>query len=175
MKAYSLLISALIISLAFYSCKKSNADSTTKPPPVSTWTLNGVSYTGDSSYAFTGFMGTPNGVLGTNSSGVDVGSYDSGAFDEIDLYFAKTPTASGTYTVIQQDNAIPTSSTEVSIDVISHYQRAGGYAFYSIGATGDTVNISVSGNKITASFANISVTDGGINEKVSGTIVAKEQ
>jgi hypothetical protein len=114
-------------------------------------------------------------VLGTNSIGVDVGSYDSGAVDEIDLYFAKTPTESGAYKVMQYFNAIPTSSTEVSIELISDYLKPGGYDFQSIGATGDTVNISVSGNVVTATFANISLSSGGTAGKVSGTIVAKAQ
>ena len=166
-----LLALALIISPAFYSCKKSNADST--KPPATTWTLKGISYTGDSSYSSTGDAGTRYPGKG------DVGSLDSGEVDQIDLFFANTHPASGTYAVIIADGLTPLSSTDVSIVVTTVHgnaQRPGGSYFYSTGATDDTVNISVSGNTLTASFANISLME---NDqpivKLSGTIVAKAQ
>jgi hypothetical protein len=177
MKAFSLRTLALIILLAFYSCKKSNAGPTPAKPHATTWTLNGVSYIGDSSYSIIGGQGIP--IWGEG----DVGSLDSGEVDQIDLYFDNPHPANGTYTVINGDDITNglthPNSTQVGIVVTTAHgnaQRPGGSYLYSTGTTGDTVNISVSGNTITASFANISVTENNQPiEKVSGTIVAKEQ
>ncbi len=178
MKAFSLLTLALIISVAFYGCKKSNAGPTATPtlitPPATRWTLNGFSYIGDSSYSVTGDAGTF--VSGEG----DVGSLDSREVDQIDLYFANPHPANGTYTVINGDEAtdgfIHPDSTQVGIIVTTangNFQRPWGGYFYSTGAPGDIVNVSVSENTITATFANISVTDNTSIVKVSGAIVAK--
>jgi hypothetical protein len=64
-KSFSLLTLVLIISLAFYSCKKSNADSA--EPTTSSWTLMGVSYAGDSN----SYKGDSSYYAFINGAGVD--------------------------------------------------------------------------------------------------------
>jgi hypothetical protein len=165
MKAFSLLTLALIISLAFYSCKKSSAGST--KPTASTWTLNGISYTGDSSYYAIVDSAETNSAFFVGAT--DVGSVDAGAIDEIDLYFGNTPTADTSYTVVRPEE-ITINSQWVFLGV----KTAGGY----FGATGGghvQVKVSVSGNMITATFANVPVMYGATTEMVSGTIVTKAQ
>ncbi len=166
MKAFSLLTFALIISLAFYSCKKSSAGSTN--PTASRWTLNGISYKGDSSYYATiDSVGIDS--AGYFAGGTELISMDAGAIDEIYLDFGNTPTADTTYTVIRPEEI--TSTSQVVLLVV----KTAGSGFISTGAGHVQVKVSVSGNMVTATFANVPVENNGTPEMVSGTIVAKPQ
>jgi hypothetical protein len=166
MKAFSLLTFAFIISLAFYSCKKSSAGST--KPAASTWTLNGISYSGDSSYsAIIDSVGIDS--AGYFAGGTEFNSMDAGAIDEIYLDFGNTPTEDTTYTVIRPYEI--TSTSQVVLLVV----KTAGSGFISSGIGHVQVKVSVSGNLITATFANVPVENNGTTEMVSGTIVAKAE
>jgi hypothetical protein len=158
MKTFSLLTLSLIISLTFFSCKKSDPGSASTTQNLSTWTINGTAYSGDSSYVEYQNIGSYN----KNSYATATG------YTYISLSFANVP-AAGTYTVIAGSN-IPTGNTQVALEA-----GVGNNDYLSTGATGDKITVTISGGKVVASFSNISVIQNGTTVKLSGTIIAAQQ
>lgn len=140
---------------SFLSCKK-DSDSTPAIPSIGTWTLNSTSYTGVSSqYFLSSFL-----ALDTKNNTLSIDF--NGAF-----YNASKKPISGSYTVLKYGG----TATSANQCVISAGNQSSTTPFRSTGKSGDVVTISVSSTgKLSASFANITVSDGTTTTTVSGSI-----
>ncbi len=140
-------ITAILIaffSLCLFSCNKT--DPATNTATSTQWTIDGTTHKGIATYFIT----------------TDLFSADS-VSNTIHVYFSTLPPANGTYTV----TALPPGSGQciVGADLVNSD------SYTSVGVPGDKVTVTVTGNKITAGFSNITISDGTTTKKVSGTIV----
>jgi hypothetical protein len=147
---------ALIISLAFYGCSKSSTTSSTSITNAtsSEWVLSGTTYKG----AITGYNDTTSTFLAILNS-TDISG------NSITITFYSHPAANGTYAV--SDAA---GSNDCSIAAETY--KSGVSTIYDSGITaGDSVNVTISGGKLTAKFTNVTVGVGATATTVSGTVI----
>lgn len=146
------ITAALILVLAFYTCKESNSHSTKSTQ----WTFKGANYKADT----TTFH--DNGLEGEDS-----------LENSITVMFIKKPVTDRTYKVISFSSYPDSMANTCSIWMHDPKMGIGGY--YALGKPGDKVNVKINNGKIVASFVNITVEcfDTAIKkiETVSGTLI----
>jgi hypothetical protein len=146
MRASFITIIIATFSIILFGCKKSTPPTVTTTSATTQWTIDGITFKGISTY----FV-----------SAADLFSSDSSG-NAIDVYFSAIPTVNATYTV----TALPPSAGQciVGADLISSD------SYTSTGVSGDKVTVTVSGGKVTASFTNITMSDGSVTKTVTGTV-----
>ena len=149
MKSFFLTSLISISLIIFYGCSKSSSTTTTSS---SQWTLKGVKYTGLATVYDT------SSSLGTLTSADAAGHF-------VSVTFYTHPTSSSSFT--ETDGSI-VNSIDCLIDVYD-----GTNIFSSTGVTGDKVNLTISGGKLTASFTNVTVLYNSTSSTVSGTVSQK--
>lgn len=153
MKKWALLA---LMAILLYACSKSNSGTAAKSNGTQ-WTLNGVTYYG----VVTGYNDTSTG-LGILTSADATGNY-------LGVIFFSHPAANGQY-VVTDGATGQANGCEVQLGV---YKSGVSEIYTSAGKTGDQVNVSITGGKITISFTNITVAYNSTTATVSGT--AKQQ
>src|SRR5450755_1807528 len=135
MKSPLLLISAAVICFAFLGCSKSNS-----PSNGTQWTLNGTTY---------------KGLVTTydTSSGLGILTSADATGNTITVTFYSHPMVNGSYVVKAPGSA---NTTECTISV-STYISGTSTIYTSPGKAGDMLNLTISSNKLTASFTDITV------------------
>lgn len=152
-KKHFLFTSFVTLSiLLIASCKKSGA------PAVSHWTINNQSYTATS----TGFLSTTAHPLV---------AYDttSNPRAQLQVLFGRTPTANGTFTVVN-----PFAATMDSVQCAIGFLTGSGssLAISSISTGGGTVTVTMSNGKVIATFNNVSMSTGPSSfTTLSGTLI----
>jgi hypothetical protein len=145
MKNLSFLIFLVIISVAFYSCKKATSNT---PATQSHWTYSGHTFVADSA-AISGRILYTVDALGNS----------------VNITFMAAPTSNGTYAVTQSS---PTAS-QCNLQI---YDQGALNWYYSISGN---VNVALASNHLTATFTNLNTIYwyGGQYDTlvVSGTVV----
>jgi len=142
------------IALALYGCSKSSGGSTTASSP-SEWSLNSTNYKGDT-------------AVYNATSGLGVLTSADPAGNTITVIFYSHPSANGTYAVT--DGGITSAGLYCEINVET-YTPGTSIIYTSTGKSGDEVDVTVAGDKITASFKNITVAHGSTTATSSGNVV----
>lgn len=131
---------ALAAITVFSSCKKDEEDGGGGGTTLNDnqWKVLDVTYTGSA-------------VLGSfwTEAQKTLGSATDDAKSLVAVKFAAKPTANGTYTVKANGDAL--GATECFVTIIN----APSTIFLSSGKSGDVVNVTVSGGKVTATFSNV--------------------
>ena len=156
MKTIPVLILLTISSILFFSCKKNSVSSASNQ-----WTINGLTYTGEST-VFDSYAG--GGLWSVDTAFVGFTDYVNVAFSDS---FTIHP-VSGIYNVVTFSTTTPLANNQCMVTV-----SVGGQLTYSL--AGGTVNTTVTGTKIAASFSNISVSANGLvsNGTVSGRLLSR--
>jgi hypothetical protein len=141
------------IALALYGCSKSSGGATTSSP--SEWSLNSTNYKGDS-------------AVYNATSGLGVLTSADAAGNTITVIFYSHPTANGTYTVTGEGGTSAGLYCEINVQT---YTPGTSTIYISTGKSGDEVDVTVSGGKITASFKDITVAYGSTTATSSGNVV----
>lgn len=151
----------LITSIAFYSCSKNTSTKNTTSDS-SQWTFKGVTYTGlATSYDTTDVDVNPVSDVLKSTNEVS---------DSISIIFWTHPTVSATFTVNSGNLPRPDPTT----CTIWLYHAGDMYA--STGKAGDSVDLKISGDTLTATFKNVTLIIGDtsfVTQTVSGTLIKK--
>lgn len=133
---------ALAAITVFSSCKKDEEEGGGGGTTLNDnqWKVLDVTYTGSS-------------LIGSawNEAQKTLGSATDGLTSVASVKFAAKPTANGTYTVKASGDAL--GATDCFVTIVN----APSTAFFSSGKSGDVVNVTVTGGKVTASFSNVEV------------------
>jgi len=152
----SLVSFAIGVILLFGSCKKHSSD----PPPSSTasqWTFDGATHTTSTA----GYESNSNELFANDTAG----NFVRVLFSSLDK-----PTSSK-HLVVLDYSASFTNANQCMLQVGNLYS-SNPIQPLSTGKAGDSVFLSVSySGKLTASFSNISVSDGTTTKTVSGKLI----
>ena len=148
------------VSLISISCKKSSTSSSATA--MSQWTFNGTTY----KVSNTSYESGSNELFAND----DGGAVGGGNFIRVFFWSATKPTGNVSLTVVDYGTATP-NPANCSIQVGNIY-GSNPTQYLSTGKAGDKVNLTVFSNgKLSASFSNITVSDGATVKTVSGTII----
>jgi len=147
-------ISAILLSVLLFSCKKDSASNNSSNGNYSHWALAVTNNYDNGSYT-----AHPNNIINAQSSFDNTSTLSCDGFVDssgtytkevtINIQFLAKPTASGTYTIGDPNNL--TSST------CSIYLSSATYNSYTSSSFGQTLNVTVNGGLVTVSFNNISL------------------
>lgn len=145
-----LFLSAASELLTFVSCTKGNA-----VPISTTWAFNGMAFK------------TAITVYDSGGSALSLLSAVDSLGNGIAIEFNSHPRINGTYmpTYYYFGTGFPTNNCMLSVLKIPLP------TYYSTGKQGDTINLTISGGKLQATFSNITIGNGTDTTTVSGTIV----
>jgi hypothetical protein len=152
-----LILFFIICAFIFYSCKKSSSSPTVTK---SQWTINGKTYTGDTTFF--------------DYSNFDLESEDTAQNYAI-IFFHDRPITNGTFTIVDINSF--TDYTELDSNQCAMITGHGSDLTTESGtnANGGTVSVKISGGKLNASFANVKVSNifNGDSTTFSGTLIEK--
>ena len=118
------------------------------------WTYNGTTYkaigTGYDSVYSMAILGGPDAT--GNYINIDLNSH---------------PGVSGVFNVVSSRLDLGTGSSNCTVSVGNNNSA---YGYGTVGKTGDKVNLTVSGGRYSATFSNITITNGTDTTTVSGTV-----
>ncbi len=152
MRKLLFIVSVFFALVIFYSCSKSNTNST--PPASSNWTYDGITYEGvDTRYDSSSFP-----ILNSKDT---LGNL-------IYLVFNSAPTANSSYTVVENVTDSAKTSPYVSISINPATSNVG---FISTGKVGDGVHVTIVNGKMHATFSDCTITNFTETTTVSGTLI----
>lgn len=147
-----ILVLTATFLMIIYSCKKSTPSA--PDAIVNQFTFKGTTYKG------TGAEFIYDGTFSTYKLAI----IDS-VYNYIYLAFKTIPTVNKVYTLSQYLSPLDPSACFIKV-----IPAAPSLNYNSTGLAGNTVNVTISGGKVVASFSNVSVSDGTTTTTVSGTL-----
>ena len=156
MKKLFLLALIALSAITISSCKKNSSN----PAPVvsNQWTIDGSTLKN----VYCGIQG------GDTLYAVDDDQ------NGLIITFGQAPVP-GTYSVVQCMEAFPTVLTKTQCDISANTPAPPYVEYFSNGGSGNTVKVTFTGGKVTATFSNIimSSSAGGNNITLSGSVTQK--
>lgn len=152
MRKLLFIVSVFFAIVVFYSCSKSNTN--TSPPASSNWTYDGNTYEG----VVTLYDSTTFPILNSKDT---LGNL-------IYLVFNSAPTANSSYTVVENVTDSAKTSPYVSISISPATSNV---TYVSLGKVGDGVHVTIVNGKVHATFSDCTITNFTDTTLVSGTLI----
>jgi hypothetical protein len=152
MHKISLFLFFAVMLITTENCSKSNQHNGTPTASPSQWNFNGNNYKGTA----TTYDDTST-ALGVLTSSDNMGN-------RIIITFYSHPAAGGRFAVINGNMMFTNSNCEIQVGKATEN-------YVSTGQAGDSLTLTITGGKLTASFTNVSVVYGATTASLAGTIV----